>query len=150
MVDLKRGLLNLPDSKTGAKVIHLNPPAQLLLSELPRLDGDPRVFPPYKRKAMETDLESAWRRVRQRGKLDGVRLYDAARHSFASVAVNAGASLYLIGGLLGHKKASTTQRYAHLSESPLRAVNDAVGKQLAAAMGQRPKKARAAGRGRRR
>ena len=61
-------------------------------------------------------------------------LYDAARHSFASLAVSGGASLYLVGGLLGHRKATTTQRYAHLSADPLRAVNDAVGQRLAAAL----------------
>ena len=120
MVDLQRGLLNIPDSKTGQKVIHLNPPAAQILSSLPRISGDARVFPPYKRRAAEADLESAWRRVRDRAGLEDVRLYDAARHSFASIAVSSGASLYLVGGLLGHKKATTTQRYAHLSADPLK------------------------------
>lgn len=139
MVDLQRGVLSIPDSKTGAKVIHLNPPAAKLLAGLPRLDGDPRVFPPYQkerrgRRVAEADLESAWRHVRDRAMLKGVRLYDAARHSFASIAVSAGASLYLVGGLLGHKKTTTTQRYAHLSADPLRAVNDAVGRQISAVL----------------
>jgi len=146
MVDLQRGVLNIPDSKTGAKVIHLNPPAAKLLAALPRIDGDPRVFPPYQkerkgRRVAEADLESAWRQVRDRAKLTGIRLYDAARHSFASIAVSGGASLYLVGGLLGHRKATTTQRYAHLSADPLRAVNDAVGQRLAAALEGRKAKA---------
>jgi site-specific recombinase XerD len=97
-----------------------------------------------KRGATEADLESAWTRVRERAKLEGVRLYDAARHSFASLAVSGGASLYLVGGLLGHRKTSTTQRYAHLSADPLRAVNDAVGQRLAAALEGRKAKAPAA------
>jgi len=139
MVDLGRGILSIPDSKTGAKVIHLSPPAAKLLAQLPRVDRDARVFPPHRRehkgqRVAEADLESAWRRVRDRAKLEGVRLYDAARHSFASLAVSGGASLYLVGGLLGHRKATTTQRYAHLSADPLRAVNDAVGQRLAAAL----------------
>jgi integrase len=141
MVDLERGLLNISDSKTGAKVIHLSPPAQQLLARLPHLNGEARVFPPVKRRATEADLESAWSRVRERAKLEGVRLYDAARHSFASLAVSGGASLYLVGGLLGHRKTSTTQRYAHLSADPLRAVNDAVGQRLAAALAGRKAKA---------
>jgi integrase len=141
MVDLERGLLNISDSKTGAKVIHLSPPAQQLLVRLPHLNGEARVFPPVKRGATEADLESAWSRVRERAKLDGVRLCDAARHSFASLAVSGGASLYLVGGLLGHRKTSTTQRYAHLSADPLRAVNDAVGQRLAAALEGRKAKA---------
>jgi integrase len=134
MVDLQRGLLSISDSKTGAKVIHLSPPAQQVLARLPHINGEARVFPPVRRRATEADLESAWSRVRERAKLDGVRLYDAARHSFASLAVSGGASLYLVGGLLGHRKTSTTQRYAHLSADPLRAVNDAIGKRLAVAL----------------
>lgn len=139
-VDLARGVLNLPDSKTGQKVIYLSPPAAAVLSALPRIEKEPRVFPPHKRKAAEADLESVWRRLRARAKLDGVRLYDAARHGFASLAVAGGASLYLVGGLLGHSKTTTTQRYAHLSADPLRAVNDAVGTRLSAALGEKPKR----------
>jgi integrase len=133
-VDLERGVLSLPDSKTGKKVIYLNPPARKVLVSLPRLEGDPRVFPSRQRRAARPDLDSAWRAVRERARLDGVRLYDASRHSFASIAVAGGASLYLVGGLLGHAKPQTTQRYAHLSADPLRAVNDAVGERIAAAM----------------
>lgn len=137
-VDLGRGVLNLPDSKTGQKVLYLNPPAAAILAELPRIEGDPRVFVPHKRAAVEADLESVWRRLRKRAALEGVRLYDAARHGFASMAVAGGASLYLVGGLLGHRKVTTTQRYAHLSADPLRAVNDNVGARLSAALGDKP------------
>ena len=44
----------------------------------------------------------------------------------------------IIGALLGHKHATTTARYAHLSADPLRAANDAVGARIAAAMNRRP------------
>lgn len=133
-VDMTVGVLTLPDSKTGAKVIHLNPPALAVLSGLPRLERDDRVFPPRRQGAAEADLESAWRRVRARAQLDGVRLYDAVRHTFASIGVMRGASLYLVGGLLGHRKATTTQRYAHLSADPLRAASDDVAATIDAAM----------------
>jgi integrase len=144
-VDLARGVLSLADSKTGAKTIHLAAPAVLLLSKLPKLDKDARVFPPLRRDAAEADLESAWRCVRTRAKLDGVRLYDAARHSYASFAVSGGASLYLTGALLGHKKSSTTERYAHVADSPLKTLAGAVGKRIAAAMGDRPAPAKGRG-----
>lgn len=134
-VQLADGVLTLPDSKTGKKVIHLSPPAMKILAALPRTeDKHKRVFPPHKKEAAVIDLEPVWRRVRDRAHLRDVRLYDAARHSFASIAVAGGASLYLVGGLLGHKKPSTTARYAHLSADPLRAVNDRVGATIAAAM----------------
>jgi integrase len=41
------------------------------------------------------------------------------RHSFASHMVSRGASLYKVQKALGHKSASTTQRYAHLQQSDL-------------------------------
>ncbi len=51
--------------------------------------------------------------------LEDVRLHDL-RHSFASVAVSGGASLPIIGALLGHTNSATTQRYAHLSDDPVK------------------------------
>jgi hypothetical protein len=59
------------------------------------------------------------------------------RHSFASVGAAGGLSLPIIGALLGHKHATTTARYAHLSADPLRAANDAVGARIAAAMSRK-------------
>jgi hypothetical protein len=52
------------------------------------------------------------------------------RHTFASLFVSGGASLEMIGKLLGHTQIGTTQRYAHLIESPLRAGVNAVGEKL--------------------
>ena len=54
---------------------------------------------------------------------------------FASLLVSGGASLEMIGKLLGHSQMQTTQRYAHLMDSPLRAGVDAV----ASAFRPRPK-----------
>jgi len=47
------------------------------------------------------------------------RIYDL-RHTFASVGAGGGLSLPIIGRLLGHTQARTTQRYAHLADDPLR------------------------------
>ena len=55
-----------------------------------------------------------------------VRMHDL-RHSFASILVSAGASLPLIGQMLGHTQVQTTQRYAHLYDDPLRKAAEAVG-----------------------
>jgi hypothetical protein len=52
-----------------------------------------------------------------------VRINDL-RHTFASLLVSGGASLELIGKLLGHSQMQTTQRYAHLMGPPLRAGVD--------------------------
>jgi transposase len=50
-----------------------------------------------------------------------------ARYSFASILVSAGASLPLIGQLLGHTQAQTTHRYAHLFDRPMRDAAETVG-----------------------
>ena len=58
-----------------------------------------------------------------------VRIHDL-RHTFASLLVSGGASLEMIGRLLGHTQIDTTQRLAHLIDSPLRAGVNAVGEML--------------------
>ena len=54
------------------------------------------------------------------------------RHSFASIAVSGGASLPIIGALLGHADSATTQRYAHLHDDPSKAAAEAVGEKISA------------------
>ncbi len=52
------------------------------------------------------------------------------RHSFASFAAEAGASLQFIGKALGHTQIKTTERYAHLRDDPLQAMVDLVGERF--------------------
>jgi integrase len=59
-------------------------------------------------------------------RLTDARLHDL-RHSFASVLVSGGESLPLIGAMLGHTQVSTTKRYSHLFDDPLRAAAERVG-----------------------
>lgn len=132
-VDFEHECLRLSDSKTGAKVVYLNAPARALLQALPRMAGNPRVIPGMRADSASSAIENTWERARAAAGLAGVRLHDL-RHSFASVGAAGGLSLPIIGALLGHKHATTTARYAHLSADPLRAANDAVGARIAAAM----------------
>jgi integrase len=133
-VNFERSLIELPDSKTGAKVIYLSVPAIGLLASLPRIAGNPFVLPGDRAGAHIVNIEKTWRRVRKAAGLEDVRLHDL-RHSFAAVAVSAGFSLPLIGALLGHTEVSTTQRYAHLGADPVRQANEAIGARIAAALG---------------
>lgn len=55
-----------------------------------------------------------------------VRIHDI-HHSFASILVSAGASLPLIGLMLGHTQVQTTQRYAHLFDDAPRQAAETVG-----------------------
>lgn len=138
-VDLPGGYLRLADSKTGQKAIPLNAGALEILSKLPRLEGSPFVFTAHRSEGHYEGTPKVWRIVRSMAGLDDVRLHDL-RHSFASIAVSGGASLPIIGALLGHTASATTQRYAHLHDDPLKAASEAVGSKIAAAMGNSPEK----------
>ena len=129
-VSLERGEARLPDSKTGAKTIHLPPPALEVLARLPRLAGNPYVLGARR---STTFIEKPWRSIREAAGLADVRLHDL-RHAFASVAASAGMGLPIIGKMLGHTQAQTTQRYAHLASDPVKAAAAAVAGKIVAAM----------------
>jgi integrase len=129
-VDLERGEARLPESKTGAKTLHLPPPALEVLADLPRLEGVPYMLGA---KRGTTFVEEPWRRIRAAAGLEDVRLHDL-RHSFASIAAAGGMGLPIIGKMLGHTQAQTTQRYAHLASDPVKAAAAVVAGKIAAAM----------------
>ena len=133
-VDLKDGYLRLADSETGQKAIPLNAGALEILSKISRLDGSPFVFPAHRSEGHYEGTPEGWRVIRSMAALDDVRLHDL-RHSFASVAVSGGASLPIIGALLGHSDSATTQRYAHLHDDPLKTAAEVVGDKVSAMMG---------------
>jgi integrase len=139
-VDLERQMLRLPtakETKGEPKIVHLSPPAMEVLATLPRVVGNPFVIAGGGRNgSAAAAIDSVWARVREAAGLTDVRLHDL-RHSFASVAAAGGASLLMIGRLLGHRNTVTTERYAHLSADPLRAVNDRVGERIASALRRR-------------
>ena len=132
-VDLERCELRLPDSKTGAKSIPLGIGAVELLSALPKTPGNLHVFPGMKFGEHLKDINGTWRTVREKAKLDDVRLHDL-RHTFASAGAGAGLGLPVIGALLGHTQATTTQRYSHLASDPLKEAADLINDRLTKAL----------------
>ena len=113
-VALEVSELKLPDAKTGARVVPLPPPAVELLAALPREPGNPWVITGRKPGTHLRQIDDAWKIIRERAGLEGVRIHDL-RHSYASRALALGESLTMIGRLLGHRQIETTARYAHLA-----------------------------------
>ena len=70
-------------------------------------------------------LTKVWRHVERHTGIKG-RPYDL-RHSFASTGAAGGLSLLVIGKLLGHSRATTTARYAHLADDALREATNRIG-----------------------
>jgi integrase len=133
-VDEQRAQLRLADSKTGAKVVQIGAPALLVLKSLPRVKDAIYVFTSGDGKEPLESVRRVWDAVRFEAKLEDVRFHDL-RHSFASSLAEQGESLLLIGSLLGHKDASTTQRYAHLVDDRRRVAADTTSSRLADALG---------------
>lgn len=73
---------------------------------------NPRTLKPY------TCFHHAFDRVRIAADLPNVRIHDL-RHTFASLLVNNGATIYEVQKLLGHHHISMTERYAHLFPNTL-------------------------------
>ena len=132
-VDIGQGFLHLEDSKTGARSVPIGAPARALLSELPRIEGNPHVICGEGGKHFVA-LQKVWSAIRAKAELDDVRLHDL-RHSFASMGARSGESLLVIGKVLGHSTTNATGRYAHLSDDPVRSAADATSAKLASFLG---------------
>jgi integrase len=130
-VDFERGILFLPDSKTGKKAIVLNAPALAVLNGLERIG--PYVIASAQSAKPRADLKRPWTLIRRRAGLEGLRIHDL-RHTYASFGAGGGLGLPIIGKLLGHAQASTTARYAHLDTDPVRRASEAIAGRIAAAM----------------
>jgi site-specific recombinase XerD len=79
---------------------------------------NPQTLKPY------VSIYYPWDTARKHAGLADVRMHDL-RHSFASLLINSGRTLYEVQRLLGHTQIKTTQRYAHLSEETLLAAANA-------------------------
>jgi integrase len=122
--DKEPGYWVKPSSHTKQRKVHklpLSPAAIELIDKLrKKRKGSKWVFPGDVSDEPLKTLWHVWGHVRKRTGLGkDARPYDL-RHTFASVGAGGGLGLPIIGRLLGHTQARTTQRYAHLADDPLR------------------------------
>lgn len=140
--NLSTGTWTRPASMTKQKKLHtipLNGPArELLMGMKAQADqenarraknGLPaliHLFPGYGDNDAQGDLKRTWQAICKAAGLIDLRFHDL-RHSFASFLASSGHNLPLIGQMLGHSSAATTQRYAHLLLDPQRDAAERVG-----------------------
>jgi integrase len=114
--------------------VPLSAPAIQLLADI-RKRQRPRsewVFPGDGATGHLVEVKKSWAAVTKAAGIEGLRIHDL-RHSYASQLVSGGASLALVGALLGHSNPLTTARYSHLFRDPLKAATEKVGAVIAAA-----------------
>jgi integrase len=123
--DLSRRAWRIPITKSGkARHVPLSDGALTLLATMPRKSdcewafANPETGKPY------VSIFYAWNTARKSIGLSDVRMHDL-RHSFASLLINSGRTLYEVQHILGHTQVKTTQRYAHLSQDTLLAAANA-------------------------
>ena len=132
-LDFQASGARLPDSKTGARFLFLGVTAMDVIRLHLQTHESAFVFPATDGSQPFAGLKKIWRQIRKRADLEDVRLHDL-RHSYASVGVSNGTSLYVVGKLLGHADADSTKRYAHLADDPLRRAADSISEDIAEMM----------------
>lgn len=121
--DLEKGIWTKPSHLTKQKkkeYLPLSDQALSVLQEVKKLSSNSiYLFPGRVEGQPIKEIKTFWKSVLKAANLANVRIHDL-RHTHASHLVSSGLSLSIVGKLLGHTQASTTQRYAHLADEPLR------------------------------
>jgi len=135
-IDLDKGQWFLPHTKSGkSRFVLLNDGAIELLRQRGRPAGHVYVFPGKNVGEAICNPYKGFKRVLKRAGISDLRIHDL-RHSFASLAINNGATLYEVQHLLGHADSKTSQRYAHMASDNLRKASAQVAAVIAKALPQ--------------
>lgn len=129
-VDLERAIITKQQSKTGRKTIQLGSAALEMLRDLEQGRSSEWLFPNYNGKGHLKDTSRIFKILANEAGIEGVRLHDL-RHTFASIGAASGLGLAIVGSILGHASASTTSRYAHLADDPLKHAAESIGSNIA-------------------
>ncbi|HQS84489.1 MAG TPA: tyrosine-type recombinase/integrase [Alphaproteobacteria bacterium] len=130
--DLEAAIWTKPSHLTKQKKterLPLSAETVALLHQIQTRGSSIFVFPGKGTDQPLREIKTLWASVIKRSGLEGLRIHDL-RHTYASLLVSQGLSLSIVGKLLGHTQAATTQRYAHLHDEPLRAATTLFGRQL--------------------
>lgn len=135
-IDWNRGILRLPDTKTGEEQsIPLSGPALAIMQSIPEVEENPYLFPGSKRRHHLVNIETPWRRIRKTAQIDDVRLHDL-RRTVGSWLSQASVDLNVIREALRHSDLSTTLIYARLGKDAAREAMEAHGQRILEAAGR--------------
>ena len=132
--DVERSTWRIPVTKSGkARHVPLSDGALTVLSCVPINPHTAFVFANPATNKPFVSIFYSWNTARKQAGLADVRMHDL-RHSFASLLVNSGRTLYEVQKILGHTQVKTTQRYAHLSQDTLLDAANAATRAMGAVM----------------
>ncbi len=122
------------NSKSGkSRAVPLTDAALNVLDQIGTEGEYDHVFVNAKTGKHYTHIRHTWIRLRNKAGLPWLRLHDL-RHTFASMLVNSGQSLYAVQQCLGHADSRVTQRYAHLSSQSLQDAANCASEKILIAM----------------
>jgi integrase len=134
-IDLENRVWRIPATNSKSKRTRSVPLSDISIQALKESHNDHKyVFvSPRGNGKPYSNIHKSWYRIRNRAGLKHLRIHDL-RHSFASILINKGQSIYTIKNLLGHSTIIMTERYSHLSSKSLQNGSDAAGAAIQAAM----------------
>lgn len=132
--ELEKGVWTKPPSSTKQKKQHHVPLSEQTIVTLRTLkelnkNNSPYLFPGKTGNKPLENVRRIWERIKKEANIEDIHIHDL-RHTYASHLVSSGMSLTIVGKLLGHTQASTTQRYAHLADESLREATALFGNQM--------------------
>jgi integrase len=137
-INLTTGKWRIPDTKSGyARHLPLNDGAMAVLHQMQGVSRSQYIFGNPKTGKAYVHIWYAWNTARKKAGLPDVRMHDL-RHTFASLLINNGRSIYEVQKLLGHTQIKTTQRYAHLTQETLLDASNIGTAAMAATLGMGP------------
>jgi integrase len=123
-IDQENGVWRIPATNSKSKKIRsvpLNDSALWVLEQVDTQGKHEVVFANPETGKAYTPVTHFWYRLRKKANIPNVRIHDL-RHSFASMLVSGGRSLYEVQQILGHSDPKMTMRYSHLSSKTLLAA----------------------------
>ena len=131
--NLERGVWIKPFHLTKQKKTEYVPLSQetlVFLTDLKENATSSHLFPGKAPNRPLVSIKKFWAKILKEANIENIRIHDL-RHTYASHLVSSGLSLSIVGKLLGHTQAATTQRYAHLADQALRDATNVFGNKIA-------------------